>query len=117
MLDLRISLINESISSSLFSEPVVLSSISCILFVMLASAVPDYLPRFSISKIQSFCVFYIVTIIFQVLSVLVFSFISLFGFSWLTLLSLRDLLLFPVCVFLNFFPFLFFPLIFLRLRL
>jgi hypothetical protein len=39
----------------------ILSSISCILFLMLASMVPDFFPRVSISRVVSLWVFFIVS--------------------------------------------------------
>jgi hypothetical protein len=38
-----------------------LSSISCILLLMLSSVVSDHFSRFSISRIASICVFFIVS--------------------------------------------------------
>ena len=43
------------------SSPELLSSISCILLLMLASMVPDFFPRVSISRVSSLWVFFIVS--------------------------------------------------------
>jgi hypothetical protein len=43
------------------SAPKILSSISCILLLMLASMVPDFSPRVSISRVVSLWVFFIVS--------------------------------------------------------
>ena len=42
------------------SAPMILSSISCILLLMLESMVPDFFPRVSISRVASLCYFFIV---------------------------------------------------------
>jgi hypothetical protein len=61
-LDLIFSLTDVSISFITSSMPETLSSISCILLVMLATVVPLNLPRFSISRILPDCVFFIASI-------------------------------------------------------
>jgi hypothetical protein len=43
------------------SAPEILSSISCILLVKLASMVPGFFPRISISRVVSLCDFFIVS--------------------------------------------------------
>jgi hypothetical protein len=61
-LDLTFSLAGVSISSIISSTPESLSSISCTLLVMFVSVVPVLLPRFSISRIPSGCIFFIASI-------------------------------------------------------
>jgi hypothetical protein len=55
----NISLTNTSISSFVSLTRQILSSISCILLVMLVSVAPVHLPRFSIFMIPSLYVFFI----------------------------------------------------------
>jgi hypothetical protein len=90
------------------SAPEILSSISCILLVMLASMVPDFFPRISISRVISLCDFFIVsTSIFRSWMVLFNSFTSLVVFSCSSLRefnvsSFKGFYLFT-CVLLKFF--------------
>jgi hypothetical protein len=44
------------------SAPEILSSISCILLLMLTSMVPDFFPRISTSRVVSLWIFFIVSI-------------------------------------------------------
>ena len=76
-LDSTFSLTDQSISSMVSSRAEIFSCISYILLGMLASIVPVHLPRFSISRIPSICVFFIASIsIFRILK----SFFHLFFF-------------------------------------
>jgi hypothetical protein len=56
------SLKDVSISSMVSSKSQILSSISCILLVMLASVVPSVFLRLPISRVASICYFFIVSI-------------------------------------------------------
>ena len=69
------------IFSIVLSTPEILSSIPCILLVMLMSVLPVFLPRFSISRIASVCVFlYCFHFTFHVLDLIIsFTFLILFS--------------------------------------
>lgn len=86
--DLTFSLTDVSISSIVFL-PEILSSISGILFIMLASVVPVPFPRFSISSIPSVSVFFMVSISsFRSCTVLFISYTCLIVFSCIYLREL-----------------------------
>jgi hypothetical protein len=77
-----------SMISMVFSSPEILSSISRILFVMLASMTPNFFPKFCNSRVVSLHDFFIVSIsIFRFWMVLFISFACLIVFSCN---SLRD---------------------------
>jgi len=61
-LNFKFSLTTVSIFSMLHSFPGILSSITCVLLVMLASMTPDLFPRFLISRVVSLCYIFIVSI-------------------------------------------------------
>ena len=89
VLALTISLTEVSISSLVSSTSEFLSSITCILLVMLASVVTVLFPRFAILRISSVFIFFIASIsTFRSCTVVFISFTCLIVFSCM---SLRDL--------------------------
>jgi hypothetical protein len=78
-----------SMFSMVSSTPEILSSISCVLLLMLVSVVPVVFPRFSVSRSSSVYDFFIASIsIFRSCTVLFISFTYLTVFSWV---CLRDM--------------------------
>lgn len=77
-LDLTLSLIDISVSSNVSSKPDILSFISCIMFVMLASPVPVPFLRPFISRISSVCVLLLLFLL-SCLTQFFFNFLHLFN--------------------------------------